>query len=269
MAIEKSKDEKEKTSQEEITSKAEVSKKDTPEKSEEMIPMSQVQSLIDDRLKEVASANRDVDLGTAIAEALVNAQANNETKKFDEFSYLSRAEIAKDDWLKEPVKFWALGVFLVIADDRRQGNQVPAPRGVIRFLPQGTKRKPRGKETQIQIICAYETRSKREAEWLKEHTLFGARFFLKSGDAFNIDIRYAQKVASYVQAMMNTHANQVVAQATELGLNPDDDITTLRIAVAQHRAQNDISKYQERNKEILEETSKAALLTKDMPGAKI
>jgi len=270
MAIEKSKDEKvEKTSQEDVKVEN-VSKSETDEA---MVPMSevqsQVQSLVEDRLKEFQNANRDVDLGTAIAEAMVRAQAENKTEKFDEFSYLSRAEIAKDDHLEVPVKFWALGILLIIADDRRKGNQIPSPRGVIRFLPQGTKRKPRGKETQIQIVCAYETRSRKEVEWLKEHSLFNSRFFMKSGEAFNVDIRYAQKVASYAQAMMNTPANNVISMASQMNMNIDDDITTLRIAVAQARAKKDIEKYQNRDKEILINTQKASLLMGEMPGAQL
>jgi len=259
MALEKSKDEKEKTSQDEKVEKV-TSKEVQDQQEEQMVPMSQIDSIIKERMGEFSKNSRDVDLATAIAEAMVRAQNENETKKFDPFSYLSRAEISKDDWLDEPVKFWALGILLVIGDDKREGQNIPAPRGLIKFLPQGTKRKPRGKETEIQILCAYETRSKLEAEFLQRHTLCGARFFLKSTEAFDVNIRFAQKVAAYAQGMMNTHANQVISMARELGLNVDDDINTLRIAVAQHRAKVDVDRYEEIEKETLAENSKINML---------
>lgn len=265
MALEKSKDEK--VEQPDADEKKVVAVDEGPSSEEvkdEMIPMSQVKELIAAQLAEHTQSSNNVELGTAIANAMVKAQHENEPHKFDEFSYLSRAEISKDDWMEEPARFWALGIFLVIGDDKREGNKVPAPRGIIKFLPQGTRRKPRGKETEIQIISAYETRSKIEADWLKKHTLCGARFFEKSGEAFSVNIKYAQKVAAYTQGLMNTHANQVIGMAQAIGLDVTDDIQMLRISVAQHRATKDIENYESVEREHLAENGKNQLLLSKM-----
>lgn len=256
MAIQKSKEEK-KGSEEKAVTKEIAGK-------EEMIPMSQVKDLISQSIKEYADANSQTQLITALTQALqANGGGNSRIEeKFDDLQYLSKQEIAKDDVLKEPVMFWGLGILIVVGDDKKNGRPVQAPYGTIVFKPQGEKRYQRGKETDIQILCTYESWSTIEVEWLRNHTLFGSTFSEKDdkGIDMNQDLRFAQKVSSFAAALRSTHASQILAQAKSMGLPMSMDIDQLRIAIAQARANEDIEKWNDAQRITLQDNHKNKLL---------
>ena len=254
MAIEKSKDEQKSLSQNEETK--------TPEQ-EEMVSMSQVEALINARLKESAAVNRDTDLATTVATAVAEAMRGNQpVEKFDDLQYLSQRQMPKDDILAAPVIFWALGILLVIGDDRRNRQSHPAPYGSVVFKPLGEKRIQRGKETEIQIFATYESWSKAEVEWLKGHSLMGSRFYLKEDESLDVnrDLMFANKVAKYAQGMMGTHASQVISQAQAMNIAITENIPQMRIAIAQRKATDEMGQWEESSKVILSGTAKSKLL---------
>lgn len=256
MAIEKSREDQKNESLKEETKS---------NQSKEMVPMSEVQALIDERLKEVGSANRDADLATVVAKAVAEAVGGQQTpEKFDELQYMSPRQMPEDDYLDQPVLFWCTGILLVIGDDRRRGHAVPTPYGSIVFKPQGEKRVARGREIDIQILGTYESWSRTEVKWLKEHSLMGTRFYLKEDRTIdmNVDLRYAQKVAAYASGMAGVHASQVISQATAMGIPVVDDVNQMRIAIAQKKATEDIGKWDEAQKISLSKNRKHELLKK-------
>ena len=256
MAVERSTDEEQSSSQN-------IETKET-QSEEQMVSMSQVNALIEERLKERASANRDADLATTVATAVAQAmQVNQKVEKFDELQYLTPRQMAKDDYLEEPVVFWTLGVLLVIGDDRRNRVAEPAPYGTIVFKPQGEKRVQKGKETEIQILGTFESWSKIEVAWLKAHSLCGTRFFEKGGKTIdmNKDLVYANKVAQYAQGLMGTHASQIIkqCQAYEIPVL-SQDVGLMRIAIAQKKATEEMVAWETSAKATLGKTQKSKLL---------
>jgi len=251
MALEKSEEQK----------PAEEVKKEETQNEEVMVPMSQVQALVDQSIKDAASSGSSSDVIKALTEALQNANSGGVTHdKYDELSYASPKNIGPEDMLEDPVVFWATGVLLVIGDDRKNRVNIPAPYGVVIFKPQGEKRVQRGKDTDIKILSTYNSYSKKEAEFLQSHTMFGAAFFLKSDAALSVDTRYTARIAAHAQGLRNTEAHQVLQQAKAMGLAVTDDVDTMRLQIATVKAKEEMKAYEQAELVMLKENDKDALL---------
>jgi len=255
MAIEKSTEEQQNDEQPKKVEK-------TTDDEQITLSKSDLEALIDSKIKSASASGESGQLIKDLTDSLKTAIQGDEYKKPDEFAYLSPTSIDPDDLVEDGEIFWAAGFHLVIGDDKKNGIAIPPPYKVIDFRPEGSKRKQNGKEVDMQIWSTYMSHSKKEIEWLKNHSLYGIRFFTKSADAMSIDVRYTQKLAEYAQAMRNTEAHRVVAQARELGLVVTDDLETLRLVIAQERAKDYMKQFEENEKIRLKSNTKTDLLTK-------
>jgi hypothetical protein len=236
-------------------------KADKAESQEEMIPMSKVQELVDQSVADAVKGGGSSELIKALTEAITNSKNSGVTQdKYDELSYAQPADIGPEDMLEDPVTFWATGVLLVIGDDKKNRVNIPAPYGVVTFKPQGEKRVQRGKETDIQILSTYNSYSKKESEFLQNHTMFGSAFFMKSDHALSVDTRYTAKIASYAQALRNTEAYNIIQQAKAKGLQVTDDVDGMRLQLATIQAKKDMEAYTQAELVTLKENDKDALL---------
>ena len=117
MALEKSEEQSEKEVKEE-----------TAGSKEEMIPMSQVQALVDQSIANATKDGGSSELIKALTDALTSANSGGVTRdKYDELSYAQPADIGPDDMLEDPVTFWGTGVLLVIGDDKKNRVNIAAP----------------------------------------------------------------------------------------------------------------------------------------------
>jgi hypothetical protein len=139
--------------------------------------------------------------------------------------------LEKDEW----ITFIAHKFIHVICDDLRQGMNVPAPFGLIKFKYESTKAIKGGRETELIQTCVYTCRSKKELEWLRGHSTFGIAFFDKrNGTLYSADIERSKALASKMISLQNIGQQELIAMAKERGINPGDlsDIMSMRAAIA-------------------------------------
>lgn len=254
-----------------VTKDSEKSEKDTEkaaknepvnqeEKKEETVTLtiSQIDKLIDARLKErTSSASGASELVELLTQAL-GKQNNQKIEKFDKAKY---HDPEPGDLLEKAVVFWSQGFQYVIGDDRKNGLAIPAPLGVVDFKAQSSKRKQNGKEQQMLILCKHVCLSKKELAFLRNHTMYGIRFFEKVDDVESVDVRYATLIASYAQGLRNMDAIRVFDTARHLQIpittdNPD----TMRVVLAQHYAKADVERSEEAQKTNIRKEKKELLL---------
>lgn len=234
----------------------------TQEKAETTEPtitltMSQIDKMIDARLKErQSSPTGSAELVEMLAKAL--DKNNSKVEKFDKAKY---HDPEPGDLLEKSVVFWSQGFQYVIGDDRKNGRAIPAPLGVVDFKADSSKRRQVGKEQHMLIMSKHICQSKKELEFLRNHTMFGIRFFEKLDDIESVDVRYASLIAKYAQGLRNMDAVRVFDQARQLQIpistdNPD----TMRVILAQHYAKQDVAASEEALKTNIRKEKKELLL---------
>lgn len=230
------------------------------ESKEEMVPLSMVQKLVDESIKSYQEKNPNG--GNAeLVKMLADAIKDGNSKKIEKFDKTAYRDPEPGDMLEYPVVFWSQGLNFVIGDDKDPvGRPIPAPLGVIVFKPNSAKKIFKGKEANMLILCKHMCQSKKELEFLRNHSVFNIRIFEKATSAETIDTRYASLIAQYSASLKNTEAYRVVEQARTLGIAITDDVDGMRLQIAQHHAKVEVEKSEEAMKGSIRKEKKEALL---------
>lgn len=257
MAVEKGKKDE--------SSKAEETTQNNASEGEgvQMIPLSEVDALIQARLKEMTPGGSG-GLTEELAKALVTIANNSEQAQeaYDPAKYLSPAQVASDDILEEVVVFWASGFGLVLGDDKKNGIPIRPPYGAVLFEPVGENRQQRGKDIDVNIWSKHVCESKKELEFLRNHTLFGIRFFEKAGETINVDQGFAIKLANHMTALRNTPSNQVHRMAREMELAFEEDLDKTRLMIASALIEKEKAQYAAANQiRVKNETREAEMIS--------
>lgn len=261
MAVSKSSEESEeqKNSAGEQNKNEETPKVETPkEKDLITLSMADLDELIDSRIKSRVSDGGSAELIETLVKALNKVNPDN-NKKFTKTEY---RDPEPGDLLEEPVVFWAQGFQYVIGDDvDKSGRPIPAPLGVIDFRAISSQKRQNGKEQNILITSKHVCQSKKELEFLRNHSFYGIRFFENVRDIDSVDIKYAALIAKYSQGLRNMDAVRVFQQARDLKIGiTTDDPDTMRLMLAQYHAKNEIEKSEEALKVSIRKEKKEALL---------
>lgn len=234
--------------------KEESKKKQDSSNQEPSIPLSQVEKMIEEKLK----SSRDDKIAKAL-ERLGNA---NDTPQYQEEEDGYMQERDPDDLLpeKEAVIFYSHSYCYVIVDAKRPDGYEKAPTsGPIKFELFDSKIVQKGDEAHVHQLCRYKTRSKKVAAWLRSHPLFGITFREYDHDAEN-NLEKSEHLiiaANLMQSYSNMEPDQVVAQAESNGLTILEDINKLRRNLVLHLAKQKI----EQIKQGQAEQNKVNLLT--------
>lgn len=158
---------------------------------------------------------------------------------------LTRDEIDMDDILEEPATFFAYSVRYSVWDDRRSGQYVATPyqkpiffHPHLRYLKQGTENTRFGK--QFISISQAVVHSKREAEFLRDHTLFGIKFHEKIGDAIDIEPDVSEAVTRIAQRTDNMSQLDVINQCKNLGLPMMEDVKVMKRMLVRKLAEKEV-----------------------------
>jgi hypothetical protein len=181
--------------------------KKTQEK-EESIPVSLVQKMmreVEDRLTNQFSGQ--------IAKLKEMAKRSPIEEDLD---YVSELE---DDWLEQPVVFFAFSFNFSIHGDKKRGLEDTPPHGPIRFAPLiRTKRKGQ-RGTQVISVSSVKIQSKQVVDYLRGHSQFGIAFYENMGSAMNVDSTWAQKMIEAQQSISRLSDMQVIARAKQEGIS--------------------------------------------------
>ena len=221
-----------------------------------------VNSLVEKRMKEQAPAvqNQSIDIANLVKAITEGNKAQVTPELHNQYTYRTREEIDKLDMMDTPIQFWSTTVMNVIVDDVKKGVVDRSPFGAIIFKAKGTKKTGVGKDASILIISEFKTYSRKEAEWIENHTKFGIEFFKSTGEIGSVDLRLANLLTKYHTALMSLQGPEIILQMKGCGLTPSEDINQMRYAIAKHRADAEFARHEESLNVTLNEQKKEQLL---------
>ena len=160
-------------------------------------------------------------------------------------------EIDPDDIVEEGVIFTSVGTGFLITDDRRFNKTIKIPGGkpFIKFRYAATKINTNNrKEDEILTYCTYISYSKKEIEFLRNHTLMDIAFFE------NNPKKAMSRSAKFIQLASNVH-NQIsgldkmklISKAKNMGITGAMDIKTLRSEIAAKVAEEQVNRESNRS----------------------
>lgn len=192
-----------------------------------------------------------------IANAIVKAQKQANT------SYVEAVKIDPDDYLDPAVVFVAHKCMFGIFDDKRFGQAVQPPvNKKIVFNHGSTKVERIGRETFVKPWCSYVCRSKKEAAWLREHSLYGIEFFDSMSSALTSDMKRAKLAADYVRNMEMQTKEGIIGHARKLNIPLGQDISHLRTLVALALAEKAIADEEVKKQERVIAETKEQLMAR-------
>lgn len=159
---------------------------------------------------------------------------------------LTKDEIDMDDILEEPAMFFAYSTRYSVWDDKRSGQYVATPyqkpihfQPHLRYLKQGTENTRFGK--QFISISQAVVHSKREAEFLRDHTFFGIKFHEKIGDAIDIEPEVSDAVTRIANRTDNMSQIDVIKQCKNLGLPMMEDVKVMKRMLVRKLAEKEVA----------------------------
>jgi len=139
---------------------------------------------------------------------------------------------------EDEVTFICHKMMYVIVDDKRGGKNIRAPFDKIIFDYDSTKQVKDGKETNLLNLSKYTCRSKKELEWLREHSLFNIMFFDTVSGAMNADIERASLLVKHMTTLQGRGQQELIQMAKGMaGVEFRGDLNTLRAEIAHYHVE--------------------------------
>lgn len=145
-------------------------------------------------------------------------------------------EDLKDDYLDNPVIFFAYSSNFSIHGDKKRGVESTPPTGAVKFKTViRTKRQGR-KGTQVISVSSVKVHSKALAEWLENHSQYGIQFFKSMDSAMTVDTTWAQKLVEANHSVQRLSDQQVIARCKQEGIAITTDPEAMRKELVAHVA---------------------------------
>lgn len=132
-----------------------------------------------------------------------------------------------DDYLEEPIVFFSFSSHYSIFSDKRYNREVLPPRGepvVFEKLYRYKRRSKLGRGIEVVSVSQVVVHSKSTVEWLRNHSLYGIKFFENINKAKNVNVTLAEKMAEMNAVVTNMNDMQVIERAKRENIdisNPD------------------------------------------------
>tara|TARA_R110002020_G_scaffold220785_1_gene428732 strand:+ start:12644 stop:13462 length:819 start_codon:yes stop_codon:yes gene_type:complete len=219
MSIRKSKDENDVSNKEELETgdvlhltKAELFEVVQKLSKENNYPKSKTDSLLENMLEEMRAVNE------------------RDNKLVGVRSY-SEEEIDVEDYLETPAMFYCYSFSHICIGDTRFGHSVNTPyKRPVRFKPLYRYKKPgtsRYNEEIVSMSCCI-VRSKKEADWIRNHTLYGIRYFENTKDVQTIDRVFADRLVEMSNMLNGMSQFEVIERAKQEGVEVNADVDDVR-----------------------------------------
>lgn len=190
------------------------------------------------------------------------------TQKKEEELDLSQGVVAekipKEDFNPEGVRFYAPLAGYVISGDKRNGHSVKLPWGKksIFFEHLHTRKIQSGKYQEVSPLSMYISHSKKEIEWLREHSYCGIIFYEGSQEIKNREALKSARLADIMVYLKNLELPQLTKKCHESGVGISDDVAVMRTNLAFKLFTDEKDKEELFTKSSLEEADKASVLLK-------
>lgn len=176
--------------------------------------------------------------GTSASDILALAEAiTNKTKKDINYKEgIDESQIPVEDYLdqKDWVRFCVPVGGYILADDRRMGQIVNLPYGkeIIFFEHLITNIRSDGKHIVTTPIATYTCKSKKEAKWIRDHSLFGTFIFEDMGQVPGTNAEKALRLGA-IRGVLNQHdAPTIISQAKSFGVPFNANIEQMKTELA-------------------------------------
>jgi hypothetical protein len=178
------------------------------EKKEEALPVSLVEKMmkeLEEKLlnKFTSQINK---IKTAEAQKTIDAD-------------LQYVEDLQEDWLEQPVVFFAFSMNFSIHGDKKRGVESSPPHGPIKFKPLVRTKRKRNRDVQVISVSSIKVNSASEVEYLRNHSQYGIAFFENMTSAMAVDSTWAQKMMEAQQSISRLSDMQVIARIQQEGLS--------------------------------------------------
>lgn len=157
---------------------------------------------------------------------------------------LAYVQELQDDWLENPVVFFAFSYQFSIHGDMRRGVETIPPQGAIRFKPVIRTKRKRGKETQVISVSSVVVHSKEVVDYLRTHTQYGILFFENVESAMNVDATWAQKMVEAQTAISRLSDIQVISRAQQEGIPVSQSPEDMRRQLVEKMAKRSIEQHE-------------------------
>ena len=214
--------------------------------------------------KQVTPNPGNVDMAKLMTELVEGLKDKPDSEKYGgKNAYVDQSHIDPDDILdkEDEVTFFCYRTRYLIVDDKRQGLPVQTPfKNEIWFKYSSTRQRQVGKEIELLNLSTYACKSKKEKEWLLEHTLYGSMFFTSIDSNSAPDSRKAAKLVKYMTSLMNMGQSDVVSMAKQHGIPMMEKVHEMRLAIANKLADQEVEKELAANEIRIQNTEKAKKL---------
>lgn len=220
---------------------------------------------INKKFQEVILANASGSPASMVKVLAEYTAALDKEKNIDFRAGIRAEDIPKDDYDENGVTFCAPFTGYAIADDRRQGHHVLLPynKEYIFFEFQGKSERQVGKHIQLMNFSTYRSQSKKEIQWLREHTFFNTMFYESTRGVANFDVQRAMKLSRIMTTVTNFEMPQVMARAKEYGIAVDQDLYVMKTMLAMKMADRELeSELTSRERRLAELEKEKMLLQK-------
>ncbi len=158
----------------------------------------------------------------------------------------------REDYLETPATFFAFSTRFALWGDKRFGKESIPPAGeeiIFKRLHRYNRPATSGKGQETVCTCVAVVRSKKAAEWLREHSLFGIKFFERMDKVQKINVTLAEKMVEMNAVVSNMNEYQVIERCKVENIDIDiPDARQLRKLLIKKLAEKEIKKIEHQHK---------------------
>ena len=190
----------------------------------------------------------------------VFAQAIAKAEQFQKGGsyYHDIKELDPSDYSEKGVTFTSYGNGYLIIDDVRKGHAVRTPYGrIFKFRFQASRITRVGKVDNYSSFCTFTTHSKKEIEWLRNHSRYNIEFYEDANVAINANakkISIASRISKQVESF---EADQIISRAKQYNIPIGGDLGDIKTTLTLMMAEEEMKKQNEmdlaRNEEAFEQ----------------
>lgn len=155
----------------------------------------------------------------------------------EDLDYVSELE---DDWLEQPVVFFAFSLNFSIHGDKKRGAEDLPPHGPIRFAPLIRTKRKGHKGPQVISVSSVKIQSQQVVDYLRNHSQFGIAFYENMGSAMSVDSTWAQKMIEAQQSISRLSDMQIIARAKQEGISITQSTENMRKQLIEIQAKRSI-----------------------------
>ena len=222
---------KKKTTQEANSNSEENTSKNmsTEEKNEPTFSLSAVQKMMREFEDKIT---------TQFNAQVAKLKSGSKTEEEKDLDYVQQIE---DDWLDEPVLFFAFCFNYLIFGDRKRGKETQPPYGPLIFKPVIRQTIQKGKNKETVSVSTIRVQTQAEVDYLRGHSQFGILFYESLEGAMSADPTWAITMSDAQRGIANLSDMQIVARAKQEGIVMKQSVELMRKELIEKTARKSIS----------------------------